>query len=83
MGLFSITIIIQALVCPFEALNGRRYRSLIGWFNAGEIALIDPELVHKAIKKVWFIRESLKMVQSQQKSYRDVRRRDLEFHIND
>ncbi|XP_059295595.1 uncharacterized protein LOC132048933 [Lycium ferocissimum] len=33
--------------------------------------------------KVKLIQEWLKMAQSHQKSYTDVRRRDLEFHIND
>ncbi|KAH0776336.1 hypothetical protein KY290_007747 [Solanum tuberosum] len=53
----------------FEALYGRRCRSPVGWFEVGEFA----------IEKVQLIRERLKMAQSRQKSYADVRRRDLEF----
>ncbi|WMV30106.1 hypothetical protein MTR67_023491 [Solanum verrucosum] len=30
-------------IAPFEALYGRRCRSLVGWFEVGDIALIGPE----------------------------------------
>ena len=68
---------------PFEALYGRRCRSPVGWFEVGEIALIGPESVYEAIEKVHLIRERLRTAQSRQKSYADVRRRDLEFEVND
>ncbi|KAH0633271.1 hypothetical protein KY284_036057 [Solanum tuberosum] len=70
-------------MAPFEALYGRRCRSPIGWFEVGEVALIDPELVDEAIEKVRLIRERLKMAQSRPKSYVNVRRRDLEFDVHD
>ena len=38
-----------------------------------------PDSVFEAMKKVKLIREWLNTVQSHQKSYTDVRRRDLEF----
>ncbi|WMV49598.1 hypothetical protein MTR67_042983 [Solanum verrucosum] len=44
----------------FEAHYGRRCRSLIGWFEVGETALIGSELVHEAMEKVQLIHESLK-----------------------
>ncbi|WMV45659.1 hypothetical protein MTR67_039044, partial [Solanum verrucosum] len=68
--------------CP-NSLYGRRCRSPVGWFEVGEIALIGAELVYEAIEKVRLIRERMKMGQSRQKSYADVRRRDLEFEVND
>lgn len=68
---------------PFETLYGRRCRTLIGWFEVGEVSLIGPELVHETIEKVRLIRERLKIAQSRQKSYSDVRRRDREFNIHD
>ncbi|WMV18968.1 hypothetical protein MTR67_012353 [Solanum verrucosum] len=43
----------------------------------------DLELVNEAMEKVWLIRERLKTTQSRQKSYADVRRRDLEFDVHD
>ena len=47
------------------------------------MALIGPDLVLDAMEKVRMIREKLKTAQSRQKSYSDVRRRDLEFEVND
>ncbi|KAH0644862.1 hypothetical protein KY284_032746 [Solanum tuberosum] len=70
-------------MAPFKALYGRRCRSPVGWFEVGEIALIGLESVYEAIEKVRLIRERLKMAQSRQKSYVDVRRRELEFEIGD
>ena len=30
-------------MAPYEALYGRRCRSLVGWFEVGEAALIGPD----------------------------------------
>ncbi|KAH0709023.1 hypothetical protein KY284_010450 [Solanum tuberosum] len=70
-------------MAPYEALYGRRCRSPIGWVEVGEAGLIGPDLVHQAMEKVKVIQERLKMAQSRQKSYTDVRRRPLEFEIDD
>ncbi|XP_070045178.1 uncharacterized protein [Nicotiana tomentosiformis] len=70
-------------MAPFEALYGRRCRSPIGWFKIGKEYLIGPDLMHQAMEKVKIIKERLKTAQSGQKSYSDVRRRDLEFKEND
>ncbi|KAL3360779.1 hypothetical protein AABB24_013964 [Solanum stoloniferum] len=69
-------------MAPYEALYGRRCRSLIRWFKVGEAGLIGPGLVHQAMEKVKVIQERLKTAQSRQKSYTDVRRRPLEFEVN-
>ncbi|XP_015165286.1 uncharacterized protein [Solanum tuberosum] len=70
-------------MAPFEALYGRRCRSPVGWFEVGEMALLGPDLVMEALEKVRMIRERLKMAQSRQKSYADVRRMALEFRVGD
>ena len=44
---------------------------------------MGPDLVMDALEKVRMIRERLKTAQSRQKSYADVRRRDLEFKVGD
>ncbi|WMV29876.1 hypothetical protein MTR67_023261 [Solanum verrucosum] len=49
----------------------------------GVVALIGPELVHEAMGKVRLIRGRLKTTQCRQKSYADVRRRNLEFDVHD
>ncbi|XP_070034829.1 uncharacterized protein [Nicotiana tomentosiformis] len=66
-------------MAPFEALYGRRCRSPIGWFEIREAELIRPDLMHQAMEKVKIIKEQLRTAQGHQKSYSDVRHRDLEF----
>ncbi|XP_070020173.1 uncharacterized protein [Nicotiana sylvestris] len=68
---------------PYEALYVRRCRSLVGWFEVGEAKLYGPDLIHQAIEKVKVIQERLRTAQSRQKSYSDVRHRDLEFEVGD
>ncbi|XP_070009583.1 uncharacterized protein [Nicotiana sylvestris] len=70
-------------MAPFEALYGRRCRSPIGWFEVSEAELLGPDLVHQAMEKVKIIQESLKAAQSRQKSYAEIRRRKLEFQVDD
>jgi len=70
-------------MAPYEALYGRRCRSPVGWFEVGETELYGPDLIHQAIEKVKVIQERLRTAQSRQKSYFDVRRRDLEFEVGD
>ena len=49
----------------------------------GEATVIGPDAVFEAMGKFKLIRERLKTTQSRQKSYADVRRRDLEFEVGD
>ncbi|XP_070029153.1 uncharacterized protein [Nicotiana sylvestris] len=70
-------------MAPYEALYGRKYKSIIGWFDVGESGLHGPDLVQQAIEKVKLIRERLLTAQSRQESYSDVRRQDFEFGVND
>ena len=62
---------------PYEALYGRRCRSPVGWFEVGEAGLIGADSVLYAMEKVQLIRDRIKTAQSGQKSYADVRRREL------
>ena len=57
---------------PYEALFLRRCTFPIGWYDVAE--LIGPDLVQQDMDTVKVIQERLKMVQSRQKSYADVRR---------
>ncbi|KAH0685656.1 hypothetical protein KY290_019658 [Solanum tuberosum] len=52
------------------------------WYLVGE-ALIGPDSVHDAMENVQLTRDRLKTAQSRQKSYTNVRRRDMEFQIDD
>nr|XP_009764899.1 PREDICTED: uncharacterized protein LOC104216530 [Nicotiana sylvestris] len=70
-------------MAPYEALYGRRCRSPIGWSEVGEAELLGPDLVYQDMEKVNLIQRHLKTAQSCQKSYSDMRRRDLEFQVDD
>ena len=62
---------------------GHRCRSLVGWFDVGEATLIGTDSVLYAMEKVQLIRERLKIDQSHQLSYTDIRRREQEFQVDD
>ena len=70
-------------MAPYESLYGRRCRSLIGCFEVGESSLIGPDSVLYAMEKVQLIKYRLKKAQNRHKSYIDVRRRELEFQVDD
>nr|GEW82917.1 putative reverse transcriptase domain-containing protein [Tanacetum cinerariifolium] len=65
----------------FEALYGRKCRSLVLWAKIGEHRLIGPELVQEIIDKVVLIKERLKAARIHQKSYADNRRKPLDFMV--
>ncbi|GKA12939.1 putative reverse transcriptase domain-containing protein [Tanacetum coccineum] len=68
---------------PFEALYGRKCRSLIMWAEVGEGQLIGPELVQETTEKISQIKDRLKAARDRQKSYADKRRKPLEFSVGD
>jgi hypothetical protein len=70
-------------MAPFEALYGRRCRTLLCWYESGESALLGPEVVQETTKKVKMIQEKMRASQSRQKSYHDKRRKDIEFQVGD
>ncbi|XP_058784482.1 uncharacterized protein LOC131659287 [Vicia villosa] len=68
---------------PFEALYGQICRTLLCWHEFGECVVLGLEIVRDTTKKVKLIREKMKTSQSRLKSYRDNRRKDLEFQAGD
>ncbi|GKE72528.1 putative reverse transcriptase domain-containing protein, partial [Tanacetum coccineum] len=68
---------------PFEALYGRKCRSLIMWAEVGEGQLIGPELVQETTEKISQIKDRLKTASDHQKSYANKRRKPLEFSVGD
>ncbi|WMV33148.1 hypothetical protein MTR67_026533 [Solanum verrucosum] len=70
-------------MATYETLYGCRCRYPIGWFEIGEVALIGTDSVHDAMEKVQLIIDMLKTAQSRQKSYAVLRRKDLEFQVDD
>ncbi|KAK8650423.1 hypothetical protein V6N13_140062 [Hibiscus sabdariffa] len=70
-------------MAPYEALYGRKCCTPIRWTELNEHNRIGPDLVLKAEETVGLIRERLKATFDRQKSYFDLRRRDVEFEVGD
>ncbi|WVZ93840.1 LOW QUALITY PROTEIN: hypothetical protein U9M48_039794 [Paspalum notatum var. saurae] len=68
---------------PFEALYGRRCRTPLFWNQTGEKQVFGPDLIRDAEQQIKMVRENLRVAQSRQKSYADMRRRDLTFKVDD
>ena len=66
-------------LAPFEALYGRKCRTLVCWDEVGGRRLIGPEFMQITSEKVKVVRDNLKTARDRQKSYVDNRRRDLQF----
>ncbi|KAL4016978.1 hypothetical protein IC575_024649 [Cucumis melo] len=75
----------QAIIgmTPFEVLYGKCCRSLVYWGEVGEQSMLGPELVQTTNAAIQKIRARMLTAQSRQKSYVDVRRKDLEFDVGD
>ena len=59
-------------MAPYEALYGRKCRSLICWAEVDDRPLLGPELVQETNENVKLIQQRLRTAQSHQKSYADV-----------
>jgi hypothetical protein len=70
-------------MAPYEALYGRKCRTPLCWYEAGENKILGSDFVHQTTEQVKFIREKMKAAQDRQKSYSDKRRRPLEFEAGD
>ena len=66
-------------MAAFEALYGRRCRTLLCWFESGENVVLGPEIVQQTTEKVKMIQEKMKVSQSRQKSYHDKQRKTSSF----
>ncbi|KAA0025885.1 ty3-gypsy retrotransposon protein [Cucumis melo var. makuwa] len=70
-------------MAPFEALYGKYCRSPVCWGEVSEQRMLGPELVQTINAAIQKIRARMLATQSRQKSYADVRRKDLEFDMGD
>ncbi|WVZ58135.1 hypothetical protein U9M48_008438 [Paspalum notatum var. saurae] len=68
---------------PFDALYGRRCKTLLFWNQTGKKQVFGPDLISDAEQQIKMVRENLRVAQSKQKSYADVRRRDLTLKVDD
>ncbi|GJY67764.1 putative reverse transcriptase domain-containing protein, partial [Tanacetum coccineum] len=70
-------------VAPFEALYGRKCRSLVCWAEVGDVQLAGQEIIHETTEKIVQIRQRLQAARDRQRSYANVRRKPLEFQVGD
>ena len=70
-------------MAPYEALYGRPCRSPLCWAEPDERVTIGPQIIASTTEKIRGIQERLKVVQSRQKSYADLHRREVEFDVGD
>lgn len=68
-------------MASYEALYVCKCRSLVSWFELDEAALIGIDSFYDSMEKVKLIKER-KISQSRQKSYADLRKRELEFIVD-
>ena len=70
-------------MAPYEALYGRKYRTSICWIDLNEYKVIGPDIVKEIKEKVWVIQQRLKATSDRQKSYADLKRKDIEYEVGD
>ena len=68
-------------MAPYEALYGRKCRTPLCWTELSEKKVIGPDLIQETEEKVKMIRERLKVVPNRQKSYADLKRKNIQYEI--
>ena len=68
---------------PHEALYGRKCRIPLCWTKLSEKKVIDPDLIQETEENVKMIRERLKVAADRQKSYADLKRKDIQYEIGE
>nr|GFB82779.1 putative reverse transcriptase domain-containing protein [Tanacetum cinerariifolium] len=67
----------------FEALYGRKCRSLVCWNEVGEFHLTGPEIVQETTEKIVQIKQRIQAAHDHQKSYANLKRKLMEFQVRD
>ncbi|KAA3460491.1 reverse transcriptase [Gossypium australe] len=67
----------------YEALYGRKCRTPTCWTELGERQVLGLEIVAESEEKVKVIRARLKEASDRQKSYADLKRKEIEFAVGD
>ena len=67
----------------YEALYGRKCRTHLYLMELSENKIHGVDLIKESEQKVKVIQDSLKTTSDHQKSYADLKRKDIEFKIGD
>ena len=70
-------------MAPYEALYGRKYRILVCWTDLNEHKVIGPDIVKETEEKVRIIQQRLKASSDRQKSYANLKRKDIKYEVED
>ena len=70
-------------MAPYEAFHGRKCRTLLCWTELSEKKIIGPDLIQETEEKVKIIRERLKVATDRQKSYANLKRKDVCYEIGE
>ena len=70
-------------MAPYEALYGRKFRTPMCWTELNEHKIIGPDLVKDTKEKVKIIQQRLKAASDRQKSYANLKRKNIEFEVGD
>ena len=70
-------------MAPYEALYGRKCRTPLCWTELSEKKVIGPDLIQETKEKVKIIREKLKVATDRQKSYANMKRKDIRYEIGE
>lgn len=68
---------------PYEALYGRKSQTPLCWSKLSERKIARTDLMRDTEDKVRAIRDYLKAASNRQKNYDDLKRKDIEFQIDD
>ena len=67
----------------YEGLYGRRCRTPMCWTELNEHKIIGLDLVKDTEEKVQIIQQRLKAASDRQRSYVNLKRKDIEFEVGD
>ena len=70
-------------MAPYEALYGWKCRTLVCWTKLNEHKVIGPDILKDTEEKVQVIGKRLKAASDRQKSYADLKRRDITYEVGD
>ncbi|KAG8497026.1 hypothetical protein CXB51_008242 [Gossypium anomalum] len=70
-------------MAPYEALYGRKCCTPLYWTELSENKIHGVDLIKETEQKVKVIQDSLKAASDRQKSYVDLKRKDIDFEIGD
>ncbi|GKG11861.1 hypothetical protein Tco_0346098, partial [Tanacetum coccineum] len=62
---------------------GQKCKSPVCWAEVRDVQLTGPEIIHETTIKIVQIQQRLQVARDRQRSYANIRRKPLEFHVGD